>query len=201
MATGHSDRASGCCRMAVCRAIRTLPPTEPGEAARNAADLSAYLMPPENTWLGQQWLAQLGSGPRWIWGEQTVSIGWIALAVAALGVWALARQKQWRLLLVFATLTVPLSSCLWVLQSGRPRLVDPVLGVQRTAGLDAFRAPALRGSRPLGFAVFVAVGSHGSYGRAFIRPVAILLPLMLSEWYIMVPVDYPKPSKCRRSTE
>jgi hypothetical protein len=57
------------------------------EAAANSADVAAYLVPPENTWLGQWALGHTSLSPRWIWGEQTVYVGLTTLGLAALGLW------------------------------------------------------------------------------------------------------------------
>jgi cbb3-type cytochrome oxidase subunit 3 len=66
--------------------VRLVPgPVE--EAAGNAADLKAYLVPPENTWLGQWLLRSTSIAPRWIWGEQTLYTGIITIALACTGAW------------------------------------------------------------------------------------------------------------------
>jgi hypothetical protein len=62
------------------------------EAAANSADLKAYLVPPENTWVGQ-WLSRNTSlNPRWIWGEQTIYAGVTTTALALSGVWRLRHR-------------------------------------------------------------------------------------------------------------
>src|SRR5262245_33856926 len=53
---------------------------EAAEAASNSADLAAYLVPPENTWLGQWVAAHTALSPRWIFGEQTLYVGLITLS-------------------------------------------------------------------------------------------------------------------------
>ena len=58
------------------------------EAAGNAADLASYLVPPQNTWLGQLLIEHSAMTPRWIWGEQTLYVGMTALALAVSGGWA-----------------------------------------------------------------------------------------------------------------
>src|SRR5204862_2471266 len=63
------------------------------EATSNAADVAAYLVPPENTWPGRV-AAQIGLTPRWIWGEQTLYVGGVTLAVAMTGLWAWRRQRD-----------------------------------------------------------------------------------------------------------
>ena len=59
----------------------------PAEAAANSADLGAYLVPPENTWLGQWVIGHTTFSPRWIWGEQTLYVGLTTLVLAAIGLW------------------------------------------------------------------------------------------------------------------
>jgi hypothetical protein len=51
----------------------------------SSADLAGWLVPPENTWMGQWLLAHQIKGPRWIWGELTVYLGWITLGLALIG--------------------------------------------------------------------------------------------------------------------
>ena len=63
------------------------------EAAANAADVTAYLLPPENTWLGQRLVRHTALQPRWIWGEQTLFIGWSAAALALAAVASLVRGR------------------------------------------------------------------------------------------------------------
>jgi hypothetical protein len=57
------------------------------ESAANSADLAAYFVPPENTWLGQWVAGHTTLSPRWIWGEQTLYIGLTTLVLAAWGLW------------------------------------------------------------------------------------------------------------------
>ena len=59
----------------------------PAEAAANSADLAAYLVPPQNTLLGQWVIEHTTLRPRWIWGEQTVYVGLTTLVLAAVGLW------------------------------------------------------------------------------------------------------------------
>ena len=51
----------------------------PASAPRLSADLIGWFVPPENTWMGQWLLAHHVKGPRWIWGEVTVYLGWTTL--------------------------------------------------------------------------------------------------------------------------
>lgn len=63
------------------------------EAFESSADLGAYLLPPENTWVGRWLLANTSLKPRWIWGEQTLYAGMSAIALAAVGAWAFGRGQ------------------------------------------------------------------------------------------------------------
>src|SRR5439155_20287525 len=66
----------------------------PVEAAGGRADLAGYLVPPENTFLGQWLLARGIKGPRWIWGELTLYLGWTTLALAAIGAIGSVRRRD-----------------------------------------------------------------------------------------------------------
>ncbi|HKH72582.1 MAG TPA: hypothetical protein VKA59_14585 [Vicinamibacterales bacterium] len=159
------------------------------EVASNSTDLSGYLIPPENTWVGQLWLTHVGSGPRWIWGEQTVFLGWIAVLLAAAGAWRLTQLRQWRLLLVSGLLVSA-----GVYLSMGPSLTRGVEGwslfgaLSSLPGLGGFRAPAR-------FALLVLLGLSllGASGADWILTrtrrgamiVPLLLALMLSEWYVV----------------
>jgi hypothetical protein len=57
----------------------------PGEALGGSIAWRDLVVPPLNTWLGQ-WLAHHGSqAPSWIWGEKTLFLGYVTLALGALG--------------------------------------------------------------------------------------------------------------------
>lgn len=64
-----------------------------GEVLGLSADAAAYLLPPENTWIGQWILTNTTVTPREIWGEQTLYAGYTAIALAIAGAWALARGR------------------------------------------------------------------------------------------------------------
>ncbi len=68
----------------------------PAEALGGAMAWRDLVVPPLNTWLGQ-WLVHHGSqAPSWIWGEKTLFLGYVALALGALGLstieWRSGRQ-------------------------------------------------------------------------------------------------------------
>lgn len=60
------------------------------------------------TWTGQLWVVHKGRGPRWIWGERTLFIGWVALTPAVIGAYELWRVRKWR---VLASRVVVISLC------------------------------------------------------------------------------------------
>ncbi len=64
------------------------------EVMGNSADVASYLVPPENTWLGQWVGTHTSLKPRWIWGEQTLYAGGATLGLSLLGTWALTRRKD-----------------------------------------------------------------------------------------------------------
>jgi hypothetical protein len=173
------------------RVLESSPRTE---VAGNSADLAGYLVPPENTWLGQLWLAHIGPGPRWIWGEQTVFLGWIALVLGAFGFVHLWRQRRWRPLIVAATF-VALG---FVLSLGPSMSKDgetwsPFGALASLPGLGAFRAPARFALLVLlGLSVMVTSGADWLLCRMQMRrgrvALTAILLLMLSEWYV---VEFP----------
>lgn len=176
---------------------RVLPASPPTEAAMYATDLDAYIVPPENTLLGQLWLADNGRGPLWIWGERTVFIGWLALALAAAGAWQLWRRSKWDLLTLYGGITV----IAFVLSLG------PNIG--RSGGSwSLFSAltslPGLGGLRaPARFALLVVFGISilAAFGTMVLDRVPggrialiAIVPLMLSEWYVVkFPGGKPQP--------
>jgi hypothetical protein len=64
------------------------------EVAGFSADIASYLVPPENTWLGQLAASHTTLAPRWIWGEQTLYVGGVTLALAALGLWGWRTRRD-----------------------------------------------------------------------------------------------------------
>jgi hypothetical protein len=180
------------------REYRALAPASAQEAASNSADLSGYLVPPENTWLGRVWLAKIGPGPRWIWGERTVFIGWTALVLASAGLvagWRLrSRAAAFYLTLVVAGFALSLGPGAGQAEQGW-RLFDVLTLLP---GVGGFRAPARFALVVLlGLSVLaaVAVGDMESrFPRATRITAAMLLPLMLSEWYVVgFPSGKPQP--------
>jgi len=164
-----------------------------GEAAGLSADMTAYLLPPLNTWLGQWLQAHTSLHPRWIWGEQTMYVGTIALTLALVGAAVAGRRSAGDGLvraLVFGI--VSLGFIALALSFGpRPSGVAPFDWLVRVPGLMLFRAPARFGLLVLlAVALLASIGAAAITGRG--RPGrAVLLacfPLMLLEWRV---VDFP----------
>lgn len=186
------------CVWPFAREYRDLPPATSSEAASNSADVAGYLVPPENTWPGRMWLARVGKGPRWIWGERTVFLGWTALALALTGAVVGLRQRPrlaaFYLLLALAAFSLSLGPTTNPAATGW-RSFDILA---RLPAVDAFRAPARFAQLVLlGVSVLVAVAvaaAQSRFARVSGPALAILLPLMLSEWYVVgFPAGKPKP--------
>lgn len=187
---------------------RGLEATSIAEAARYSADAAAYLIPPENTWMGRT-LSDAGfAGPRWIWGEGTMYLGTVALAFAAVGLAALWGSRRRQLLADFprfAAIFFPLVGLLALALSLGP-VADhmpgswmPFTWLSRLPGLGGFRAPAR-----FALLVVLSVSALGAAGAAWLHrrfPMAgrlatlLLIPPMLSEWYLVdIPGGKPRPA-------
>jgi hypothetical protein len=178
----------------------TLPAAPVNELAKGSADLAAYLVPPQNTWAGRLWLGHVGPSPRWIWGENTLFVGWIALGLAALGAVQLSTLRRWSLLGAYLSLT--LVAFALSLGPSRAGTWTPFSVFASLPAMGAFRAPARFALLVLlGLSMLVAFGIQFLQkrpGRARFAVVA-LLPLMLAEWYVVgfpagKPQPYPVPS-------
>lgn len=188
--------------VAVCvwpfaREYRGLENASVAEAAGGSADLAAYIVPPENTLVGRWWLARIGTGPRWIWGEQTIFLGWIAIALAALG--AVASIKSRQRLVAFYLVLAGLAYNLSLGPGTKPgevlRLYDLLSDVQV---IGAFRAPARFAEiLVLSMSVLIALGVAAVQTRSKRLAgwgVLLLVPLMLAEYYVVgFPGGEPQP--------
>jgi hypothetical protein len=162
------------------------------EAAANAADLAAYLVPPENTWLGPVATA-LGFAPRWIWGEQTLYIGGVTLAMAAIGLVTWRRRDP-------VSAAVLVTGLVGFLLSFGPRGGwSPFDAFARLPGMDLLRAPARFALLVmLAMAVLVAIGTSDvrrRLGRAALPVLTVLGLIGLSESYVIgFPGGKPRPA-------
>ena len=168
------------------------------EMANASADLTAFLMPPENTYLGQ-WLIRSGvKGPRWIWGELTLYLGWTTLALGIAGAALAVRgpEKMFRRFRYFVLLAL-VAFALAAGPSAR-EVADnawhwSAFGLlARIPGANLFRAPA-RFSALLTLALAMLAGGacarlHAQFGRAGRLATIIAIPVILFEFYV---VDFP----------
>jgi hypothetical protein len=169
--------------------------TAPGESALYAADVASYLVPPENTIVGQWWKANVDGRPRTIYGEQTLFAGWIAVALGLVGLGAIVRDTRVpRLAWVFVVLAV--LGFLLSLGPAPPLLGGPALApfgwLATLPGFSGMRAPGR-------FALLCMLGWSGltacgwaavarRLGRGSTLATLVLVPLMLAEWFV---VDFP----------
>jgi hypothetical protein len=147
----------------------------PREAFSNAADPAAYVVPPENTVAGQWLVAHGVKGPRWIWGEQTVFLGWTALALAIVGAAGSFRPadsgaRRLRFFVVLAMIAIILSAGPLTSEvAGNVWGWSPFGLLVRIPGLSLFRAPArFTVLTTLAIAVLAAAGCatlHARFGR------------------------------------
>jgi hypothetical protein len=166
----------------------------PAEASAQSADLAAYLVPPENTWPGQA-LRTLGStAPRWIWGERTLYVGYITLALAGIGVVCALRERVTAFGLVRFSVALALVSFALSLGPANSQSWGwTPFGIFTTLpGITLFRVPARFALLVmLAVAVLAGVGAWDLRRRSGNRARAatiLVLPLLLSESFV---VDFP----------
>jgi hypothetical protein len=170
----------------------------PAATAGNAADLAGFFIPPENTFMGQWMIAHGIKGPRWIWGEVTVYLGWITVALAALGAAVSLRGKTsfHRRMQFFARLGL-VSLAFAVGPSSREVAAGawgwtPYSLLMRVPGIDLFRAPArFTELITLALAVLAAAGCaamRARFGRFGTVLTIAVIPAMLCEFYV---VNFP----------
>ncbi|MCC7416480.1 MAG: hypothetical protein IT176_05005 [Acidobacteria bacterium] len=180
----------------------------PAEAAANAADLAAYLVPPENTWFGQRLIARGIEGPRWIWGEQTLFLGWVTMALATCGAAAAirgrgraARRLRFFILLAAAAMALAAGPSASEVASGVWGWT-PFGLLARIPGVSLFRVPArFTALTTLALAVLAGAGAawlRARFGRAGRWTVIAAVPLLLAEFYVVnfpggPPAPYPIP--------
>ncbi|MCA1583623.1 MAG: hypothetical protein LC791_02225 [Acidobacteria bacterium] len=120
--------------------VRTIEPGPLSELNAGSADLASYVIPPRNTLAGS--LLQDRLATRWIWGEQTLFLGWTAMLLASVGlVGSLIKDRDWarfRAPLYFAALGA-FALCLSLGPSSDH--FAPFDLLLATPGLSLFRAP------------------------------------------------------------
>lgn len=162
------------------------------EAFESSADAAAYVLPPENTWPGQWLMAYTTWKPRWIWGEQTLYVGTAAMALAAVGAWALIRRRPIAgSRLTWALLATGVAALL--LSFGpSPAGTTPFDLFARVPGMSMLRSPARFALLVmLALATLVAYGAAyltQRYGRRGAALSALLAAVFLAESFV---VDFP----------
>jgi hypothetical protein len=166
-------------------------PGNPTEASAQSADLAAYFVPPENTWPGRA-LQKLGStAPRWIWGERTLYVGYVTLALAGIGVWCALRERVGAFAVVRFCVALALVAFALSLGPADPHGWgwSPFGLFARLPAMTLFRVPARFALLVmLAVAVLAGVGAWDLGRRLGNRaPVAMLLgiPLLLSESFVI----------------
>ena len=179
----------------------SLPKVGMGESAMYSADATALFVPPLHTWMGQ-WLAQRGNHHlRWLWGETTLYLGAVATIMTAAGIvaclWPGVRRRR------LGHVRVPLiafalaSGTIGIVLSLGPSAacVDGRCGwtpydlFTRLPFMTSFRVPARFIELVLlAQVLLVAAGAawmHGRFGAKGRAVTLALIPLMLSEWYVV----------------
>jgi hypothetical protein len=184
----------------------------PAYSAAASADLVGWFVPPENTWVGQWLLAHNVKGPRWIWGEVTVYLGWITLGLASVGAVvslrsrdALVRRARFFILLGVVAAMLALGPSAGEVASGSYGWT-PFGILAHVPGLSLFRIPA-RYTELLNLALALLVAtacaaSHRRFGLAGRALTIALTLLMLSEFYVVkfpggAPQPFPEPTVYR----
>jgi hypothetical protein len=170
----------------------------PAYASGSSADLAGWLVPPENTFVGQWLLAHNIKGPRWIWGEVTVYLGWITLGLAAIGAVVavrsrdpLARRNRFFIVLAVVAGVLALGPSSSEVASGQYGW-SPFGLLAHVPGLSLFRIPA-RYSQLLNLALaslaaVACAASHRRFGLAGRAATVAAMLLLLSEFYV---VNFP----------
>jgi hypothetical protein len=186
-------------------------PGGPQETLRNSADWTAYLMPPENTWAGQ-WLTGHGiRGPRWSFGENTLSLGYVSIGLGAVGlIWFFRRRggnarESWPGVATsafYAVLGVLALALSFGPSQGAARNDNwgftPFGIFAHIPGMSLFRAPARFALLvTLSLSMLAASGAaalHRAFGKAGKLATAVLIPILLSESRLVgFPIGQPQP--------
>jgi hypothetical protein len=176
----------------------------PAYAAGAAADLIGWFVPPENTWIGQWLLAHQVKGPRWIWGEITVYLGWITVGLASAGAVvamrsddALVRRSRFFIILGMIAAVLALGPFPSEVASGSFGW-SPFGILAHVPGLSLFRIPARYTELlNLALAVLAAIACaalHRRYGlRGRAMTIALTLLLLTESYVVRFPGGAPQP--------
>jgi hypothetical protein len=177
----------------------------PAYMAGASADLAGWLVPPENTLIGQWLIAHDIKGPRWIWGEVTVYLGWITMGLAVIGAIVSIRSED--LLVRRSRFFIVLGAVAAILALG-PSSREVVSGqwgwspfglLAHVPGLNLFRIPA-RYSQLLNLALALlaataCAASHRRFGRSGRVATVVAILLLLVDFHVVnFPGGPPQPS-------
>lgn len=176
----------------------------PASIAASAADLTGWLVPPENTFAGQWLLARGIHGPRWIWGEVTVYLGYVILLLGSIGAVVSLRSadqsvRRARFFIVLAAVAAVLA-----LGPSSREVTSGSFGwspfgvLARLPGIRLFRIPARYTELiTLSLAMLAAVASAALHQRLGWRGrvvSAIAMAALLAESYVVnFPGGLPQP--------
>jgi len=176
----------------------------PAFSSGASADIAGWLVPPENTFAGQWLLAHGIQGPRWIWGEVTVYLGWITLVLAAIGAVVsmrsrdpLARRNRFFIVLALVAGVLALGPSSSEVASGRWGW-SPFGLLAHVPGLSLFRIPA-RYSQLLNLslaslAAVACAAAHRRFGLAGRVVTVAAMLLLLADFYVVkFPGGSPQP--------
>jgi hypothetical protein len=176
----------------------------PSYASGASADLVGWFVPPENTWMGQWLLAHQIKGPRWIWGEITVYLGWITVGLASAGAVvsmrsadAPARRARFFIVLGVVAALLALGPTAAEVASGSFGW-SPFGILAHVPGLSLFRIPA-RYTELVNLALAVLAATacaalHRRFGLAGRAVTIVLTLLLLAEFYVVkFPGGEPQP--------
>ncbi len=136
-----------------------LPGNAAAEVSGNSADLASYLVPPENTWLGDWTRVHTSFTPRWIWGEQTLYAGGITLVLGLAGLLVWLRRTDRVTAAVLASGVIALA-----LSLGPGAGHSPFDLFSSLPAMDLLRAPAR-----LALLVMLALALLAAIGAARLR--------------------------------
>jgi hypothetical protein len=166
--------------------------SEAGETAAYAATWQSYLVPHEYTIAGRWLVSQGWANPQGIWGERSLFLGWLMLALALIGaatvLFSRAADDRRRVVFLIALAAIAVSLSFGPAASG----FAPFDLIGLLPGASAFRATAR-----FGLLVTLGCALLAAYGLAWLRrsvdrartPLAVAaLALMMAEPYV---IDFP----------
>jgi hypothetical protein len=170
----------------------------PAYMAGASADLIGWLVPPENTLIGQWLVAHDIKGPRWIWGELTVYLGLITLGLGLIGAIVsvrsrdpLVRRSRFFIVLGIVAAVLALGPSSREVVSGQWGW-SPFGVLSHVPGLNLFRIPA-RYSQIVNLALALlaataCAASHRRFGRWGRIATVVAMLLLLTDFYV---VNFP----------